>query len=309
MKRTPTFDERATANESRLSPAERRVLRFFQDNREEVLVGSAMALAAKARTSDATVVRTAKALGFAGLDELRRQLADELRLSLSPASRVTRTLGDVGGDIASALATTIEIHRKALDALQRDVTTDLFRTTIERLVTARRVFVFGIGPSSAVADYFAIQLGRFGFDGISLKYTGLLLADGLHRLRRGDFLFILAYGRVYRELAAMLDHTDRLRIPKCLVTDTLGPALRERVDLVLPVARGRTDRFSMHAATLCLLEALLVGVAAKRPSETVFSLKQLNDLRSMLVGPDMDLPASGMDLDLQRGEKPSRRRR
>jgi hypothetical protein len=47
-------------------------------------------------TSDATVVRTAKALGFSGLDELRRALADEIRTALSPADRLTRTLGEVG---------------------------------------------------------------------------------------------------------------------------------------------------------------------------------------------------------------------
>jgi DNA-binding MurR/RpiR family transcriptional regulator len=74
------------------------------------------------------------------------------------------------------------------------------------------------------------------------------------------------------------------------VTDTLAATLRHRVDLVLPVARGRADMLSMHTATLGLIEALLVGVATKRPSETVASLRELNEVREKLAGKATNLP-------------------
>jgi LysM repeat protein len=41
-----------------------------------------------------------------------------------------------------------------------------------------------------------------------------------------------------------------------------------------------------------LVEALLVGLAAKRPTETVESLKKLNALRSALAGETMKLQVS-----------------
>jgi DNA-binding MurR/RpiR family transcriptional regulator len=47
----------------------------------------------------------------------------------------------------------------------------------------------------------------------------------------------------------------------------------------------------MHTATLALIEALLVGVAAARPEETLASLRHLNRLRGALEGRDMRLPA------------------
>jgi len=290
MQRNPPFDERVAAGLDRLSPAEIRVVRFFQENREEVLVASASALASKIGTSDATVIRATKALGFAGLDELRQQLAAELRLNLSPASRLARTLGEVGDNPKSAFGLTLDIHIKALEDLRRDVSPELFEAAVDHLAAARRIFIFGIGPSSAMADYFAVQLGRFGIEGATLTQTGLLLADGLHRLREGDLVIVMAYSRSYRELEALLDRTAELGLVTVLLTDTLGAALRKRVDLVLPVARGRADRLSMHTATLGLIEALLVGVAARRPTETISNLKLLNDLRAQLVGKAMDLP-------------------
>jgi len=275
----------------RISPAEQRVARFFQENREEVLIASAAALAEKTGTSDATVVRTAKALGFAGMEALRRSLAGELRKNPSPANRMTRTLSEIGDDLEAAFEVTLDVHQKSIEGLRRDITPDKFGSTVQSIVDARRVFIFGIGPSSAMADYFTVQLGRFGIDTLSLTQTGLLLADGLQKLREGDLLMIFAYGRVYRELAALLDQADRCRVTKILFSDTLGAKLRNRVDWVLPVARGRADMFSMHTATLALIEAILVGVAIDRPGETVASLETLNRLRSGLAGKAMNLPA------------------
>ena len=305
---TTTFEERVAACLERMSPAERRVVRFFQANREEVLVASALTLASKVGTSDATVIRATKALGYSGLDELRRALADALRRDLSPASRLARTLGAVQDRSESAFALTLDIHAQSLEQLRRDVGAEDFQAAVDHIAAARRVFIFGIGPSSAIADYFTIQLGRFGIDGESLTQTGLLLADGLNRLRPGDLVVILAYGRIYRELEALLDHADTLGLGKILLTDTLGAALRKRVDLVLPVARGRADWFSMHTVTLGLIEALLVGVAARRPAETVAQLTQLNTLRAKLVGRVMDLGTSdGGSATVTRGKRTRRR--
>lgn len=290
MEPSVTFDDRLKACADQISPAEQRVARFFQDNREEVLIASASALAQQAGTSDATVVRTARTLGFAGMEELRRTLARELREDLSPASRLARTLSEVDDDPGSAFDVTLNIHQKSLESLRRDITPGQFRSAVQSITGARRVFIFGIGPSSAMADYFTVQLGRFGIDALSLTQTGLLLADGLQKLKQGDLLMIFAYGRVYREVNVLLDQADRCGATRILFSDTLGSKLRERVDLVLRVARGHADMLSMHTATLALIEALLVGVATQRPEETIANLESLNRVRTALAGKSMKLP-------------------
>ncbi|GLS19415.1 transcriptional regulator [Labrys miyagiensis] len=292
MSVSPSFDERVAERLESMSPAEQRVVRYFQDNREEVLIASAAALAEKAETSDATVVRATKALGFAGLEELRRTLAAELRNSLSPAERLSRTLGEVGGSLPAAFETTLETQIQSLADLRRTITPELFQAAIEGMIGAKRVLVFGLGPSSAVADYLVFQLSRFGLEAAGLSNTGLLFADDLRRLRAGDFVVMLAYGRVYTELSALLDEIRRLRLGSLLLTDTLAAMLQHRVGIVLPVARGRADMLSLHTATLGLIETLLVGIASQRPAETLANLRALNEAREKLAGKAMDLPVS-----------------
>ncbi|MGJ4859658.1 MurR/RpiR family transcriptional regulator [Labrys sp. La1] len=275
-----------------LSPAERRVADYFQAHREEVLITSAASLAQKAGTSDATVVRATHALGFASLDELRHALADELRQSLLPAQRLARTLDGIGDTLSDAFDAAITIQIEALGAIRRTVTPTLLQQAIDEFASAKRVLVFGIGPSSAIAEYFVFQLARFGFDSVRLCNTGLTFADDLRKLRSGDLIAMLAYSRVYTELSALLDEIERLELRSILLTDTLAARLAPRVGLVLQVPRGRADMLSLHTGTLGVLEALLVCLAKQRPSETMASLEALNQTREKLVGKPMDLPLS-----------------
>jgi DNA-binding MurR/RpiR family transcriptional regulator len=210
-----------------------------------------------------------------------------MRGDLSPAARLTRTLSDVGNDAATAFRATIDTHIASLEALRSDITPELFCRALDRITGAKRTFIFGIGPSSAMAEYFALQLGRLGVEAASLTDTGLLLADGMNRLRSGDLLVILAYGRLYTEVDALIDEAKRLELPILLCTDSLK--LGRRVTDVLNVARGKIDTMSLHTATLGLLEALLVGVGARKPLEAIDTLKRLNKHRRKLSGRRMDL--------------------
>jgi DNA-binding MurR/RpiR family transcriptional regulator len=164
MSLNASFEERVSARSGQLSTAEREVTRFFQQNREEVLIASAASLASKIGTSNATVVRTALALGYASLADMRRQLADEIRADLSPASRLERTLGSVGDALEAAFHSTLAIHVEALENLRRNVSPALFASAVNEIRGARRAVIFGIGPSAAMANYFAMQLGRFGIE-------------------------------------------------------------------------------------------------------------------------------------------------
>jgi len=287
-----TFDDKVNSSINLIRPAEQRVARFFMENREETLIGSASSLARKVGTSDATVIRTVKALGFSGMEEMRRSLADDLRGNQSPSNRLARTLSDVGDDLISALDLTLDIHQNALERLRRDLTAEEFKSAVHYIVASKRTYIFGIGPSSAMANYFSIQLERFGIKANSLTQTGLLLADQLLHLEQGDLMMIFAYGRIYPELATILDQANRRGVSTVLFSDTLGAKLRDRVDLVLSVQRGRTDMLSMHTTTLALIEALLVGVAKTQPEKTMASLQTLNELRANVVGRRMDLPAA-----------------
>src|SRR5919199_2655991 len=94
----PTQGIVARATSRDLSPKERAVADFYAEHQEEAAFLSAAEIAERLGTSDATVVRAVKALGYSGIPELRRELIDALRARATPAVRLGRSLEDVGED-------------------------------------------------------------------------------------------------------------------------------------------------------------------------------------------------------------------
>lgn len=290
MSEPQLFADLVESRSTQLSRSERRVATYLAANRYKALMCSAMQLANATATSDATVIRTARALGFEGLDALRAALATELSIGITPASRVARTVTEVGGDLRAALRDTIATQRTALDAIEASLDPKTFSEIVTHIVSSPATAVFGLGPSSAIGRYLGIQLQRFGIQAKMLDHTGLLLADQLLTLSPGDFLIIMAYGRLYDELDVVLAQSSRLKLANLLITDDLDEVLGRRVQHVVRIPRGKTAGFSLHAGTLAFLETVLIGVAVTRPQATLETLGTLNALRGELAGHHTHLP-------------------
>ncbi len=104
----------------------------------------------------------------------------------------------------------------------------------------------------------------------------------LHR----EGLLVLAYGRPYREVLAVIAEARHLRLRLVLVTDDAESALAESATVVLCVQRGQVERVALYGATLMALDALILGLAAANRKAAMASLQRLSDLRKKIAGRD-----------------------
>jgi len=278
------FATRLRQRENELSGASLRVLRFIDRNRIVALASSAAELARRARTSDATVIRAVQMLGFRGLPELRQALTHSLQAGGTPAEEMRRTLSEVGHNAEHAISSVLDAHDEGLKRLRSATTRAQLVEAGSVLHTAKRLFIFGIGPSAPLAQYTAFLLQRTGRRSLVLDRTGTELADQMLGLSAADALLMLAYGPVYRELGAVLDEAERLGIPVVLITDTIEREIVDRVRVRVRVARGRAAHVALHAVTLACLEALVLALAASCEEAAIASLERLGELRQALSG-------------------------
>jgi len=260
-----------------------RVARYIEQNRVAVLASSAAEIARRTSTSDATVIRTVQALGFASLAEMRQELITDLERG-SPAEAMSRTLKEENADRAIELV--LDTHAKGLDQLRR--AQPKIAEAIGRLDRAARVVIFGVGPTALLAEYAAFTLRRSGREAYALNRTGIELADQLLDLRPPDVLLVLAYGRAYPEVVCVFDEAERLRIPIILITDSLAKELADRAQLLVPVPRGDAEQAALHGVTLVCLEAIVIGLAAVADKRSLTALDRLMELRRGLRGRSSD---------------------
>ena len=287
MDQTPA--RRLLAALPELAPAQRQVARFFTEHAAQLGFYSAAEIAERLGTSDATVIRTAQALGYRGLTDLKRSLrGDDDESEPTPDTRLRATLRH-GTDPAEVFEHVFDVHRAALD-LARGRLRAQFPAAVGLLAPAERIVLSGTGPSAAVAESAAVLLGRIGRPAATITATGVGAADQTLGLRRGDTLVLLAYTRLHTHAAVLLDTARRRRVPTVLVTDVLTDV--GGVDLTLTCPRGLPAEISSHAVTVLLIEALVIALAATDRPRATSALRELNRLRAALLGTptDVDTP-------------------
>jgi DNA-binding MurR/RpiR family transcriptional regulator len=262
----------------RLGAAGLRVAKFIDENRQIVLASSAAALGARIGTSDATVLRTIQALGFASLADLKSAILNGRPVS-TPADDMRRTLVDLDKTTGAALDGILQAHADGLVVLRSQKCRAQMAASVRILDGAGRIAVFGIGPSSALANYVSVLLARSGRRSRTISATGSMLADQLLDLDKGDALLILAYGRLYREVKAVFAEAKLLCLPTVLITEADDTPLAKLADVCVAIPRGRPGQMALHGATLVGLEALVLSLAAAKPEAAVASLDNLNRLR------------------------------
>lgn len=221
-----------------LGPAGRMVLDYIERHPAETLASTARQLGARCGTSDASIVRTAKALGYSGLPELKQAIIDQAGPALpSPSGNMRRTLSDVP-HAEDAIAAVIETHLEGLRKLREEATLARLLTAVEALDPARRILVFGIGPSGALAGYASALLNRIGRRSLPLTQAGAMLADQLLDLQPGDAVLCLAYGRPYPEILAVLGEAGQRGLTSVLITDDLEGEIPPHAQIAVPVPAG-----------------------------------------------------------------------
>ena len=277
-----SFDERVESALVRLAPAELRLAHFFIEQKETVLLGSAAQIAAAVGISDATVIRTVRALGYESLSSLRKDILTDLTGTASPGNLMMRTLEETGSDPSKVLDHVIGVQDLALSVMKRPDFAVRFSRCVDLLAGGDCRHIFGIGPSGTLAAYASLQFNRIGLASRSITQTGVGLADSLLWLKTGDVILMMAYAPIYREVSIVLDRAQEYEIPVVLISDSLGPLVTEQIAETLPLPRGKADHLALHSGTMVLLEALTLGLAARDYDRSINALDDLSTLRGTM---------------------------
>ncbi|MGH3381541.1 MAG: MurR/RpiR family transcriptional regulator [Actinoallomurus sp.] len=298
-----TLEERVAARRDSLSAAERKVARYLADHPDKVAFASAAELGQLTGTSDATVIRTIKSLGYDGLPGLKDSLRENIRERLTPAGRMSHSLDAMGSEPDSLLNQVLTASAQLLDEAKRTIRPESFADAVKLIGTARETLVLGPGALGTFCDYLALRLNRLRHRARSTAESGAQLADDLFPLTSEDVLVIVVYKWFSHDIEVALDYAAKVGAKVVLVTDTLGEALADRVTVSISAPAGDTSAFRIQANTLAILEALALAIAAQDREAALASMTELDQLRTSLRGETP--PASGRSTGTRRRRPPA----
>jgi len=245
-----------------LTPAAQGVARLILDDPGLVARSTITELSAAAGTSEATIVRTARALGFPGYSRLRFVLAAAVARQ-APDRLVPGDLAP-GDPLDDVIAKVTRAECDALADTATQLSAERLRRVVKAVAEARRVDVYGVGASGLVATDMAQKLMRIGLSGQGFTDAHLALTSAA-LIRPGDVAVAVSCTGETPDVLAPTRVAAKAGATTVAITNNPRSTLASLADLVL-ISAGRETPFRPGAlasriSQLLIVDCVFVGVA------------------------------------------------
>jgi DNA-binding MurR/RpiR family transcriptional regulator len=247
-----------------LTPAAQAIARLILDDPGMVARSTITEFSAASGTSEATIVRTARALGFAGYSQLRFALAAAVARH-EPERLIP---GDLGPDdpLTDVIAKVARAESQALADTEAQLDPARLGAVVEAVAGARRVDVYGVGASGLVAADMAQKLMRIGLPAHAFADAHLALTSAA-LARPEDVAVAMSCTGETPDVLAPVRVARRAGATTVAITNNPRSTLAELADHVL-VSAGRETAFRPGAlasriSQLLIVDCIFVGIAQR----------------------------------------------
>lgn len=313
IQKTGSLREFLSDNYSSFTESQRRIAEFINTHGEEVAFMSTAQVAARTKTSTASVVRFARLLGFQGFTELREVLRGEVRRKAVSTASMFESALDLLGRTNTVLASLVEREMANIEALSQEISEEQMLHVADMICECKRLILFGEGPVASLAQLLEYRLRRFQVDTLLINETGKGLFDKAFLMRRGDCLLAFAFLRFVEEVGILLSRAREVGARIILITDLSLAEPPVPVDERLVLSRGSSDFFQSMVSPLIVTESITLAVGYRLGKHASDSLQRFEAFRSSCGYPrltaDCSNPASEKCNQSAKHVQPNRRRR
>jgi len=281
MTTTTDFNQRINSRLDQLTKSEKKIADYLQHNFEEAAFFPAAELAERLNLSEATVVRFAQSIGFSGFPELRQCLQELFKEKVTHTYRLRKKLAELSLE-AHILEQVMAMEMEYLTDALRTVSRAAFDEAVRLIHGARRLFVYGLSGSATMAELLEHRLRRFGIEVVPLTQSGREVCEKLLMLTDEDVFLAILFFNLSEVMVSTLDYARHCGCQVILLTDTLGPYLGDKVDVLLEARRGPVMAFHSLIVPMAIIQALIIAVARADEEKAMATLDRLDDIRERL---------------------------
>ncbi len=139
-------------------------------------------------------------------------------------------------------------------------------------------------------DLLEIRLTRSARHVIPLNTSGREMLEPMLLMKDSDLLIAIGFFNVTPSLQMVLDYANQNKTPVILLTDTLGPMVGDKADVVLAARRGPVSAFHSLTVPMTIINALLLALSSVDQERVMANLDKLDQLRERLKKTNGSLP-------------------
>jgi DNA-binding MurR/RpiR family transcriptional regulator len=251
-----------------LAPAEQRVAQQVLAGPAAAAASTITALARDCGTSEATVVRFCRAIGFSGYRDLRLGLATELGRAEGGAGLARTVSSDIhpGDDLDAVVEKIAFADARAVEETAQQLDLEALHLVIEALVSARRIDIYGVGASAFVGLDLQQKLHRIGQVAFAWVDPHVALTSAA-LLGPEDVAVGISHSGATLDIVDALAEAHANGVTTIAVTNFPRSELASSADHVLTTAARettfRSGATASRLAQLTVVDCIFVGVAQR----------------------------------------------
>jgi RpiR family transcriptional regulator, carbohydrate utilization regulator len=256
----PGFSTRTMAAMSKLRDSEKKIIEFIEQNQEEIIHLSITEVAERSETSESSVVRLCKRLGYKGFQDLKINLAREV---IAPEKQINEVI-EKGDDVVTIKKKVFQSNIQALYDSIGVCNDDELKKAVDAISNARIIEFYGTGGSGIVALDAHHKLLKLGIKSFAYNDT-VLQAMSASVLTNQDVVIGISHTGSNTDILNALKLAKEEGATIICITNSSKSPLTKISDIVLQAASKetlfRTDDISSRIAQLTIIDILVAAVA------------------------------------------------
>ena len=256
------------------SKGQKRIASYILEQYDKAAYITASKLSEIVGVSESTVVRFAIELGFDGYPDFQQSLQALMRNRLTSFQRmeVSKQLIGNGNVLEKVLVSDAERIRRTLDATDRNS----FERAVEKIVSARNVYILGVRSSSYLAGFLNYYL-RMIFDNVKLLQTtsGSELFEQLLPIGEGDVMIAISFPRYSKRVVTAVEFAKGRKANIISLTDSSLSPLAPLADELLVAQSDMASFVDSLVAPLSIINSMIVALSRRKQEELDSRLREL----------------------------------
>lgn len=277
-----SFETLIEAFEGKLTDADRELIAIILGDPSEAVYLSSAELAAKAAVHASTVVRLARKLGFDGFPDMRRKLRQDAEAKKVAGEKSRQRIDRI--EKGSNLTDLIESEIAAIAAISNTVSQAQIDRVVEKIETAKNIFIVGRGSAAPLMVHFERRLRRSGLQcRVALNLQRRDLAEQLVGIQKGDAIVVFGFQSAHSlpsGYSALIESARALGAHTIAIGDATILTARPKSDMVLSVSRPDEGVMQLRSGPMLVCEALAMTLLHKKSESAVRGLETLEHLRA-----------------------------
>lgn len=236
-----------------MTKSERQVASYFFSHLNDFAFFTLDHIASDIDISTTSVIRFCRRLGFSGYKNFQNALRSEMKYQSPLPAKLQLTLEESVDN--GLLAQTIQQGIRCIQKTFSEISPELLTDTVNSLLSAKRVFVYGMKESYAVTHYAWTRFMTVRDNAYILDaYNGCV--EAIHSLTAEDICVVFLFHRYTKETLRILELLKSRNIPVLLITSPPYDSLVSYAKKIIPCYVDAHGIKNTSLAPVCLMDYL-----------------------------------------------------